>query len=676
MDVDAFVVRNEPRLRELADLVVPADDWPSASQAGAVRFLAGMLADRPDWAARLTALLVAENPIEHQEWPWFADLVSGGYYAEPRNGGNSGGASWRMIGWRPEPIGGWPAAPSVSDRRSGLISPADLQDRYDAIVIGSGAGGGIAAAELAASGRRVLVVEAGSWPDTSELDVDHIRNPRSDWGVPPLSGPDGLGHPRVLRNSAGAHVLQPTDSGWGNNAFTVGGGTRVYGAQAWRFSPTDFRMASTYGVPAGSALADWPFGYDELEPYYLRAEWEVGVSGSGIPMPNAGPRSGAYPMPPVPGGVSNTVLARGAKALGFPTVAPPLLINSQPYLGRAACAQCAMCVGFACPVDAKNGSQNTTLSRALATGNCWIVIRTQAQRLITDATGRVTGVRVAGRGDLGVWTREVFAEQIVVAAGAVETARLLLNSASDREPAGIGNNRDQVGRHLQGHVYGGATGIFDDDVVDLLGPGPSIATTVYQHGNPGIIGGGMIANEFVPTPSNTYRYLSSAGFIPSFGADSKAGMRRLANKMMRIMGPIQELTSGESRVTVDDSVRDELGTPVARLSGHVHDEDYRARDFLAQRAADWLTASGAAAVTLIGRGRNDWAPSSGQHQAGTCRMGDDPARSVVDPYGRVWGHANVRVADASVHVTNGGVNPVLTVMANAYRTMDAMIREA
>src|SRR6185437_634974 len=221
------------------------------------------------------------------------------------------------------------------------------------------------------------------------------------------------------------HVIQPTDSSWGNNAFTVGGGTRVYGAQAWRFSPTDFRMASTYGVPEGSALADWPFGYEELEPYYLKAEWEMGVSGAGIQIPHAGHRSGPYPMPPLPGGVSNQVLGRGAAALGFPTVAPPLLINSQPYLGRSACMQCAMCIGFACPVDAKNGSQNTTLSKAVDTGNCSIVIRTSAQRLIVDAAGKVTGVRVAGRADDGVWNRDVYAEQIVVAAGAVESARLL-----------------------------------------------------------------------------------------------------------------------------------------------------------------------------------------------------------------------------------------------------------
>ncbi|GAB3393692.1 GMC family oxidoreductase [Humibacter soli] len=671
-EVDA--VLRDGALVTLVDLVVPADDWPSAFQAGATAFLTGMLNERPEWAGRIRSLLDAERPTEHPEWEWFAQLVSGGFYADPANGGNAGAASWRMVQWRPEPVGGWPALAPESDKRHVLAGPGWLRPRYDAIVIGSGAGGGVAAAELAKSGREVLVVEAGSWPTTDRLDSDHLRNPRSDWGLPVLSGPVDAS-PRVLSNESGDHLLGPSDAGWGNNAFTVGGGTRVYGAQAWRFSPIDFRMATTYGTPQGSALADWPFGYEELEPYYQRAEWEMGVSGYDEASPHDGHRSGPYPMPPLRGGVADTVLGRGAAALGIPTVPPPLLINSRQYLGRAACAQCAMCVGFACPVGAKNGSQNTTLAEALDTGRCTMIVEASAQRLLTDDRGRVDGVRIAGIRDGSVWTAEVRADDVVLAAGAIESARLLLNSPTDREPNGIGNDADQVGRHLQGHLYGGATAIFDRDVVDLLGPGPSIATTAYRHGNPGIVGGGMIANEFVPTPSNTYRYLVAAGFIPSFGLESKAGMRALANRMMRVMGPIQEVTSSSSRVRVAHDVTDGFGAPVARLSGGNHDEDYRARDFLTDRAAEWLRASGASAVVPLSRDRSRWAPSSGQHQAGTCRMGDDPARSVVDPVGRVWGHDNLRIADASVHVTNGGVNPVLTAIANAYRTMDKMLAE-
>ncbi|MFC4244187.1 GMC oxidoreductase [Gryllotalpicola reticulitermitis] len=669
-----FLAARHDAVGVLADRVVPRDDWPSASDAGALEFLGTVLGEREDWIPRLDELLTAIDPTTSEHWEWFAQLISGGFYADPANGGNRGRASWRMLNWRPEPRDGWPATVPVDDALVTPTTPGALRQRYDAIVIGSGAGGGVAAAGLAESGYRVLVVEAGGWPTVGDLSRDHIRNPRSEWNLSVLSGFADFGHPRVLANSDGEHVLRASDQGYSNNASTVGGGTRVYGAQAWRFAPIDFRMASTYGVPAGSSLADWPIGYEDLEPFYSRAEWELGVSGDVRDGAHSGSRSRPYPMPPLPRTRPGNRLRDAAAQLGVETVAPPLLINSRPYLGRLACVQCAQCVGFACPVDAKNGSQNTMLTRAFATGNCSIVVAATAERIVTDASGRVTGVALVGESHDGIWRRSIDAEQVVIAGGAVESARLLLNSASSREPNGLGNNADQVGRHLQGHVYGGATALFEDPIVDLRGPGPSIAITQYRHGNPGIIGGGMIADEFVPTPSNTYRYLVSAGFLPSWGAGAKRGMRELAERMLRVMGPIQEVTSADSRVSIDSRVTDRFGIPVARLSGALHQEDYRARDFLADRASEWLEAAGATRIALIGRGRSDWAPSGGQHQAGTCRMGSDPASSVVDPEGRVWGHDNVRVADGSVHVTNGGVNPVLSILANSLRITDLMVR--
>jgi len=151
---------------------------------------------------------------------------------------------------------------------------------YDAIVVGAGAGGGIAACILAEAGKRVLLLERG--PDLGFADIgrDHLRNQRlSRYGH--NAGPTDE-HPRTWQDEQGRdHLLRPHEPNYHNNAACVGGGTRVYGAQAWRFLPTDFRMASTYGVPPGSSLADWPLGYDDLAPYYDRAEWEIGVAGDG-----------------------------------------------------------------------------------------------------------------------------------------------------------------------------------------------------------------------------------------------------------------------------------------------------------------------------------------------------------------------------------------------------------
>jgi choline dehydrogenase-like flavoprotein len=372
-------------------------------------------------------------------------------------------------------------------------------------------------------------------------------------------------------------------------------------------------------------------------------------------------------------GPRHELLRAAAERLGWGTVRVPLLINSAPYGGRGACEGCRMCVGFACPTDAKNGSQNTVLPRAFATGRAEILLQSRAERLVVDGRGRVVGVRLVGRDAAGnIWRTGIGAGEVVVSGGAVESARLLLNSAHDREPTGLGNRHDQVGRHLQGHVYGGAVGIFDDVVEDLVGPGPTISTHDFRHGVPGLVGGGVLVDEFIPLPANVYRSLSGAGLIPRWGSASKRGMRDLLRRSLRVMGPIQEVTSAESRVRVDDAVRDAYGVPVARLSGAVHACDRAAQAMLAERAVEWLTAAGATrTAAMVGTGEG---PSAGQHQAGTCRMGADPATSVVDPWCRVWGHDNVRVVDASVHVTNGGVNPVLTVFANAYRVLDEMTR--
>ncbi|MFD3401105.1 GMC family oxidoreductase N-terminal domain-containing protein [Kribbella sp. NPDC058693] len=650
-------------LERLAELVVPADEFPSAA-GGVVGFVERVLVgDRPDWLPRVErGLAVAEaagleGALADADGAWLVRLVAQGYYAEP--------AAWGMVGWQ--------TGDFATEQTELAITPrSELADRYDAIVIGSGAGGGAAAQVLAESGRSVLVVELGRYPSTESLARDHLRNPRSVAGLPALTDPDPAGRPRIsVVDGVRSHVLPP-DGGWGNNAFTVGGGTRVYGAQAWRFVPRDFRMATTYGVPEGSALADWPISYDDLEPYYSLAEQRFGVSGGGVD-PWHEPRSIPLPMPPMPRTGPAELLSAAAERLGWGILDVPLLINSVDYQGRSGCVRCGQCVGFACPVDAKNGTHNTALPAALATGNCTLVTETTAERLVTSV-GRVTGVAlVASDGYGGIWRRTVSCDEVVVAAGASETPRLLLNSAHDGEPDGIGNNQDQIGRHLQAHVYAGAIGLFEDEVVDLVGPGASIATCDFRHGNDGIVGGGMLANEFVPTPAATYDYLTGAGLIPRAGAASKQAMRHEVRRMLRVVGPIQEVSSAESRVRVDPSVVDRFGNPVVVTSGSIHPEDVRAHGFMSAKAKAWLEEAGAIRTAVGGVGTLGRA-SSGQHQAGSCRMGTDPAHSATDPQGRIWGHDNLWIADASLHVTNGGVNPVLTVLANSLRIAGQIVK--
>ncbi len=538
---------------------------------------------------------------------------------------------------------------------------------YDAVVVGAGAGGGIVAKELATAGLRVLLLERGKAVTPADCRKDDLRNQRtSALGAP--FGPDEARNPRVAVDSKGnARVIGVRDGGYNNNAACVGGGTQSYGAMAWRFLPKDFRMKETYGVPEGSTLDDWPITYDDLEPFYEKAEYELGVSGDMTPDPFHGPRRRPLPMPPLPPTREHQVIEVAAKRMGLHPFPIPMLRNSVPYDGRPPCMRCRWCVGFACEVNAKGGTQNTVIPIALATGNCRLETEAIASEITTGADGRPNGVTYFDRHNR---KQQVLASLIVVSGAAVESARLLLNSKSRLFPHGLGNHSDWVGRNLQGHAYSGATGIFPFDTFDDLGPGASVAICDYNHGNPGLVGGALLCNEFIRLPVQAYNELPPG--IRGWGREHKRFIQQNYRRTMGFRGPTQEIPVFDARVQVDAAVKDYWGIPVARLSGGKHPHTLEIAAAMATKAEAVLKEAGAIRTWL-----NQAGPglSGGQHQAGTCRMGDDPQSSVVNRYCQVHGAENVFVVDGSVHVTNGGFNPVLTIMAIAYWASAYMQRE-
>jgi len=537
----------------------------------------------------------------------------------------------------------------------------------NAVIVGAGAGGGVVAKELAEAGLSVVLLERGRWYTAADCRKDDLRNQRTSV-LGNNSGPDDERNPRVAVDAKGnERIVLPSEGAYSNNAACVGGGTFTYGAQAWRYHAKDFRMASTYGVPAGSTLADWPIDYDTLEPYYEKAEYEVGVSGDVSADPFHAPRRRPLPMPPLSPNREYEILKPAAQRLGLHPFDLPMLRNSVPYGGRAACMRCRWCVGFACEVNAKCGTQNTVIPRALATRNCVLRTGSMAKEILTDPRGRVTGVAYFDANDR--WQRQT-ADIVIVSSAAVESARLLLNSKSQAHPAGLGNRYGWVGRNLQGHTYSGAWGLFDYDVYDDIGPGASIALCDYNHGNAGLVGGAMLANEFIRLP---YQFVAATpSDVPAWGAAHKDFMRRAYRRSIAIQGPTQEVPIAESRVEVDPKVKDYWGIPVARLSGGRHPKTMETANAMARKAAAWLEEAGAIRTWLKLPGPGT---SGGQHQAGTCRMGDDPQTSVVDRTCRVHGHDNLYVIDGSVHVTNGGFNPVLTIMAIAYYASERIAKE-
>ena len=539
--------------------------------------------------------------------------------------------------------------------------------QVNAVIVGAGAAGGIVAKELATAGLSVVLLERGKWYTANDCRKDDLRNQRTTV-LGNAFGPEDEGNPRVWVDPRGeAHLALASEGSYQNDAACVGGGTLSYGAQAWRYMPQDFRMRSTYGAPQGSSLEDWPISYDDLEPFYEKAEWEIGVSGDYAGTPFHGPRRRDLPMPPLPPGREFALLEPAARRLGLHPFHIPMARNSIPYNGRGPCMRCRWCCGFACEVDAKNGSQNTVIPVALNTGNCELRTECMVKEILTDDRGRARGVAYFDeRGHL----QEQLSDLVVVSGCATESARLLLNSKSRLFPNGLGNRYDQVGRHLQGHHYTGAAGFFEQDTYDDIGPGATIAVTDYNHGTPGLCGGGMLANEFIRLPIHMVDRLPAA--TPRWGVGHKKAMRAWHKRTVVIMGPTQQIPTAEGRVTLDPDVRDKWGLPVVRFSGNVHPHTFEIGAVQAERAEAWLKETGAVSTTRMA-GKPETV-SAGQHQAGTCRMGNDPKGSVVNRFCQIHDVDNAFVIDSSVHVTNGGFNPALTIMALAYYASAELVR--
>lgn len=537
----------------------------------------------------------------------------------------------------------------------------------DAVVIGSGAGGGIAAHELSRAGRHVVLLERGRNQQWAETKHDELRSQRTTV-LGNAFGPDDRSVRLVkLGDAAGFREVRASEGSFGNIATCVGGGTKSYGAMAWRYLPKDFRMRSTYGAPEGSSLEDWPIGYDDLEPYYERAEYAIGVSGQRGANTFEGARRRDYPMPPLPLNKEAKKLEAAAKGLGWHPFPIPMAINSVTYDGRPACIMCPFCVGFACEVKAKGSTADTVIPKAVASGHCELLTECVATEVLTDARGRATGVVYVRNG-----TRyEQPAKVVIVSCSAMESARLLLNSRSKLFPNGLGNRNGFVGKNLQAHAYAGAYGYFEEEMWDGLGPAARIAMCDFNHGNDGIRGGAMLANEFIRLPYLFARNAHPPG-TSSWGREHKARQRKFYKLSAAVQGPVQEIPVFTNGVELDPVRKDSFGVPLLRLTGKRHDEDLRTARFVAAKAEALLKAAGAIETFLKLPGSST---SFGQHQAGTCRMGSDPKTSVTNSYCQLHEVDNVFVVDGSVHVTNGGFNPSLTIQAVAFRAAEYIVRQ-
>ena len=560
--------------------------------------------------------------------------------------------------------------------------------RVDAVIVGSGAGGAIAAKELSTGGLRVVLLERGKAYRMQDADHDILLSQYYNSGQLGF-GPEIKSNPRTFRLTPDhpARLVYANEgqygTPYGGTGAAVGGGTVSFGAQSWRFVERDFKMKSFYGVPEGTTLEDWPITYHDLEPYYTQAEYEIGISGQGGANPFESPRSKPYPMPPLAYDRAGDILVRGARKLGLHPFPLPLAILSKDYDGRQACVYCVFCERFLCEVDAKSAMHVTMIPKALATGNCELRAECMAKEVLVDEHGRARGVVYFGP-DKKLYEQP--ADLVVVSCSATESPRLLLNSKSKLFPTGLANRTDQVGRHVMHHVGGGgAIGFFEEETFEPYGPGFTAGVGDFVHAGGAVLGGGVI------TTNAEYRqplsFARSCGWrlgAHPWGKTAKEFVRKYFRHAISVGSPGQGMPTETNRVDLDPNVRDARGIPVVRTTHRVHPMDIRSSHFLTTKCIELLRAAGTieellprlpTEADLEWSLKNNNRGGLGEHQVGGCRMGDDPKGSVLNRYCQTHDVDNLFVVDGSCFPTIGGFNPVLTIQANAFRVSEYIVRQ-
>jgi choline dehydrogenase-like flavoprotein len=307
----------------------------------------------------------------------------------------------------------------------------------DVCIVGSGAGGAPVAATLAEAGRSVVVLEKGPWFTEKDFDRDEIATVRRDFFVPFVAD-----EPQLLTRS-GASKPTRTSSGW--ISCCVGGGTVHMSGFVYRLHPQDFSLRTRYGALPDSTLSDWPITYEQLAPYYDQVEKLVGISGRAGQNPFEPPRTGPYPLPPLDANPQlSKLIDQGAAKLGYHPFETPRAVLTRSSAPRGACSYCPMCKSYGCRTGAKGSTMAAIIPAAVATGRCTVRPQCMAFEVVTEG-GRATAVRYY---DEQGQVQTQPAGLVVLAGGAIQTARLLLNSKSPAHPTGLGNGANQVGRNL------------------------------------------------------------------------------------------------------------------------------------------------------------------------------------------------------------------------------------
>lgn len=517
----------------------------------------------------------------------------------------------------------------------------------DVLVVGAGPSGAVVSHELAAKGFSVMCLEQGDWVSPAdypgnrpefELLLDH------EWSTNPNTRKRPADYPMNVDDTDVIPIMF--------NA--VGGSSTLYGAQWMRLMPSDFRVRTMDGI-----CDDWPIDYWELEPYYDRVDRFIGVSGLGGD-PAYPPQD--FPMPPHPLGKAGMKFAEGMNRLGWHWWPGTQAIPTANHKDLAQCVRWGVCER-GCPAGAKASFDVAYWTHAVRAG----------AQLITGARVREVTIDGHGRANGAVWIdrngREHHqrANAVVMAGNGVGTPRLLLLSGSSRFPDGLANSSGLVGKNLMLHPNVHVVGVYDEDIETWKGPAGQLLYSLEFYETDlsrGFYRGSKINLMPLPGALHLLDYYEDRPFEEQWGTAFHA-ITKHAGRAVGVTGNIDDLPEESNTVTIDPQLVDSDGVPAPKIHYRFSDNTRKNMDFSLARQMEMTEASGAAAVF----NRGLWKEAPG-HLLGTARMGDDPAASVVDRYGRAHDVPNLFIVDGSVMVTGGGMNPTATIAALALRTAE------
>jgi choline dehydrogenase-like flavoprotein len=527
---------------------------------------------------------------------------------------------------------------------------AETRDPVDVLIVGAGASGAAVAWSLAETRMRIVCLEQGDWVRPGDYPSAGRDWEARQWG-------DFGTNPNLRANPADYPIREDESPIKVANWNGVGGGTILYAGHFPRLHPSDFRVRTLDGV-----ADDWPIDYATLEPHYALNDRMMGISGlAGDP---------AYPpkdavMPPLPLGRTGRTIGRAMNALGWHWWPSDTAMATVDYDGRARCINLGHCIA-GCAQGAKASTDITYWPKAIR-ARVELRTRCRVREIPTDARGFATG---AVYYDADGRERFQPAEIVVLACNGIGTPRLLLNSASARSPHGLANSSGLVGRNLMFHPYASIRGWFDAPQDGYRGPHIGTWSQEFYETDAGrgFVRGFTYQFNRGQGPVATATTGMAAGLVP-WGGGHHAAYRRLFDRSVSMAAICEDLPEEHNTVTLDPVLVDAHGIPAPRTRYRLSENSRRMLEFAVARGVEILTAAGAR--DIVHEFPLTW---GGWHLLGTARMGTDPARSVVNAWGRCHDVRNLFIVDGSIFVTSGGVNPTSTIQALALYVADAMKR--